>query len=102
MFNIALFKVCSGHPDYLTVLLKHCHFEMIEEMMRPNSTTRSEFCVLLNEESFQPLVSRLEADNRYVSMKEHPLMSNLKFKDLVEKALVEKETNETSSIKIVT
>ena len=85
LFNIVLFKVCFKHPDYLTVLLKHCHFEMIEEMLRPTSETRSEFCVLLNEESLQTLASRLKADALNVIMNDHPLMSNLKFKDLLGK-----------------
>nr|XP_022337632.1 uncharacterized protein LOC111133479 [Crassostrea virginica] len=87
LFNIALFKVYSGHPDYLTFLLNHCHFEMIEEMLRPTSAIKSEFCVLLSEESFQPLASRLEADALNVIMNNHPLMSNLKFKDLLGKTL---------------
>ena len=87
MFNIALFKVCSGYPNYLTFLLNHCHFEMIEEMVRPTSATRSEFCIYLNEESFKPLISRLESDNLYMSMKEHPLMSNLKLEKKVTKVL---------------
>ena len=60
---------------------------MIEEMLRPTSATKSEFCVLLNEESFQPLASRLEADALNVIMNDHPLMSNLKFKDLLGKTL---------------
>ena len=87
LFNIALFKVCSENPDYLTFLLNHCYFEMIEEMLRPTSETKSEFCVLLNEESFKPLISRLESDNLYMSMKEHPLMSNLKLEKKLTKVL---------------
>nr|XP_022337001.1 uncharacterized protein LOC111133169 [Crassostrea virginica] len=90
MFNIALFKVCSGYPDYLTFLMSHCHFEMIEEMLRPTSATRSEFCVFLNEESFKPLVSRLKADKLSVRMNDHPLMSNLKLEKKVTKLLPSK------------
>ncbi|XP_078338950.1 uncharacterized protein LOC111137564 isoform X2 [Crassostrea virginica] len=85
LFNIALFKVCSGYPDYLTFLMSHCHFEMIEEMLRPTFATRSEFCVLLNEESFKLLVSRLKADKLSVRMNGHPLMSNLTLEKKVTK-----------------
>ncbi|XP_078336873.1 uncharacterized protein LOC111133169 [Crassostrea virginica] len=90
LFNIALFKVCSGHPDYSSVLLSHCHFEMIEEMLRPTSATRSEFCVHLNEEGFKLLVSRLKADNLSVRINDHPLMSNLKLEKKVTKLLPSK------------
>lgn len=52
--------------------------------MRPvSSPAQSDFCVILKEEMFPDLVSRIVGQNLHMYMKSHPLMDNLEFKDLL-------------------
>lgn len=82
IFSFALFKFCADQTKYQPVLLQHCQFSMIEEIMRPDSSsTQSEFCVILKEEMVPFLISRIVGKNLHVYMKSHPLMENLEFKD---------------------
>lgn len=84
IFSFALFKFCANHTKYQSLLLQHCQFQMIEEIMRPvSSPAQSDFCVILQEEMIPVLVSRIVGQNLHIYMKSHPLMDNLEFKDLL-------------------
>lgn len=80
LFNFALFKFCADHTKYQSILLQHCQFQMIEEIMRPVSySTQSDFCVVLKEEMIPVLVSRVVGQNLHMFMKSHPLMDQSDF-----------------------
>lgn len=84
IFSFVLFKFCANHTKYQSLLLQHCQFQMIEEIMRQvSSPAQSDFCVILKEEMFPDLVSRIVGQNLHMYMKSHPLMDNLEFKDLL-------------------
>lgn len=80
IFSFALFKFCANHTKYQSLLLQHCQFQMIEEIMRPvSSSTQSDFCVVLKEEMIPVLVSRVVGQNLHMFMKSHPLMDQSEF-----------------------
>nr|XP_034339438.1 uncharacterized protein LOC109619320 [Crassostrea gigas] len=84
LLSFALFKWCASNIRYAPLLLKHCQFQMIEEIIRPiNSSHQSEFCVILKDEMFCVLISRILDENLNVHVKKHPLMKNDLFKKLV-------------------
>ncbi|XP_062586866.1 uncharacterized protein LOC134248481 isoform X2 [Saccostrea cucullata] len=80
LLSIALFHVCARNPIYLTALLNHCHFGMIEQLLRPPIIeTQAGFSIILDETNFQALISRIMRDNMYVNLLNHPFMQNNKF-----------------------
>ncbi|XP_062594138.1 uncharacterized protein LOC134255634 [Saccostrea cucullata] len=80
LFSITLFHVCARDPIYLPTLLNHCHFEMIEQLLRPpNTETQADFPITLDETNFQRLISRIIKDNLYAKLKNHPFLQNTKF-----------------------
>ncbi|XP_065934528.1 uncharacterized protein [Magallana gigas] len=75
LLSFALFKCCASSMKYVFLLLKHCRFEMIEEIIRPVSTTNpGEFCVILEREMNDCLSSRIIEENLFEHLKEHPLL----------------------------
>lgn len=81
ILSFALFKCCASSTRYVPLLLKHCQFQMIEEIIRPiNSPKQSEFCVILKKEMYRVLSSRILKENLNVHVKLHPLMESSKFR----------------------
>lgn len=81
LISFALFKFCADHTRYMTSLLRHCQFQMIEEIIRPESSpNQSEFCVILKEDMFRVLTSRIKEEKLFFHLKCHPLMGDSKFK----------------------
>uniref|UniRef100_A0A8W8JTG4 DZIP3-like HEPN domain-containing protein n=1 Tax=Magallana gigas TaxID=29159 RepID=A0A8W8JTG4_MAGGI len=75
LLSFALFKCCVSSIKNMFLLLKHCRFEMIEEIIRPVSTTNpGEFCVILEREMDGCLSSRIIEENLFEPLKEHPLL----------------------------
>lgn len=75
LLSFALFKWCASSTKYVPLLLKHCRFEMIEEIIRPVSTTNhGEFCVILEKEMYDRLSSRILKEDLFEQLKEHPLL----------------------------
>lgn len=75
LLSFALFKFCANHPKYMPLLLKHCQFQMIEEIIRPLSVSnKSEFCVILNTEMYPNLISRIKREKLIERLKLHPLI----------------------------
>lgn len=74
LLSFAIFKCCASSKRYLPLLLQHCQFQMIEEIIRPFSTTnQSEFCVILEKEMYPVLNSRIIIEGLFKHLKEHPL-----------------------------
>lgn len=75
LLSFALFKFCANHPKYMPLLLKHCPFQMIQEVIRPFSVSNeSEFCVILNTKMYPNLTSRIKREKLFESLKLHPLI----------------------------
>lgn len=80
LLSFALFKCCASSMKYVFLLLKHCRFEMIEEIIRPVSTTNpGEFCVILEREMDDCLFSRILEEDLFEQLKEHPLSKEKSF-----------------------
>ncbi|XP_052717816.1 uncharacterized protein LOC128190002 [Crassostrea angulata] len=104
LLSFALFKWCASSTRYMPLLLKHCQFQMIEEIIRPiSSPNQSEFCVILEEEMYPVLHSRILEENLIVHVKLHPLLESSKFRyslysmmksePLIRESLVAKKKN---------
>eukprot|EP00105_Crassostrea_gigas_P040553 XP_019924701.1 PREDICTED: uncharacterized protein LOC109619320 [Crassostrea gigas] len=104
LLSFALFKWCASSTRYMPLLLKHCQFQMIEEIIRPiSSPNQSEFCVILKDEMYPVLNSRILEENLIVHVKVHPLMESSKFRyslylmmksePLIRESLVTKKKN---------
>lgn len=104
LLSFALFKCCASSMRYVPHLLKHCKFQMIEEIIRPISPPNNNaFCVILKEEMYPVLNSRILEENLIMHLKFYPLMENSKFKyslysmtnsePLIRKSLVVKKKN---------
>lgn len=75
LLSFALFKCCASNTKYVPFLLKHCRFQMIEEIIRPVVTTnQGEFCVILEKEMYLSLSSRILEGGLFEHLKEHPLL----------------------------
>lgn len=99
LLSFALFKCCASSKKYVFLLLKHCRFEMIEEIIRPVSTTnQSEFCVILEKGMYHSLFSRLLEEDLFKHLKEHPL---LKETSLFRYALFSMSNDNGRKIKVV-
>lgn len=84
---------------YAFLLLKHCRFEMIEEIIRPDSTTNpGEFCVILEKEMYDRLSSRILEEDLFEQLKEHPL---LKEKSLFRYKLYSMSSDNGRKIRVV-
>lgn len=71
----SLFKFCANHPSFMPLLLKHCQFQMIEEIIRPVSfSNQSEFCVFLRKKMYPYLTSRIRGKKLFERLKHHPLL----------------------------
>lgn len=80
LLSFALFKCCASSTKYVFLLLKHCRFEMIEEIIRPLSTTNhGEFCVILEKEMNDLLSSRILEEDLFEHLKDHPLLKEESF-----------------------
>nr|XP_034337788.1 uncharacterized protein LOC117692805 [Crassostrea gigas] len=80
LLSFALFKCCASSTKYVFLLLKHCRFEMIEEIIRPVSTpNHGEFCVILRKEMYDRFSSRILEDDLFERLKEHPLLKEKSF-----------------------
>lgn len=104
LLSFALLKWCASSTRYMPLLLKHCQFQMIEEIIRPiSSLNKSEFCVILEEEMYPVLHSRILEENLIVHVKLHPLLESSKFRyslysmmksePLIRESLVAKKKN---------
>lgn len=71
----SLFKFCANHPSFMPLLLKHCQFQMIEEIIRPVSfSNQSEFCVFLRKKMYPYLTSRITGKKLFERLKRHQLL----------------------------
>lgn len=103
LLSFALFKCCANNKGYMPLLLKHCEFKMIEEIIRPvYSPEQSEFCVILKKEMYHDFNSRILGENTFQNVKFHPLLEYPKFryslysmtsKHRIRKSLVVKKKN---------
>uniref|UniRef100_A0A8W8JUB0 DZIP3-like HEPN domain-containing protein n=1 Tax=Magallana gigas TaxID=29159 RepID=A0A8W8JUB0_MAGGI len=99
LLSFALFKCCASSMKYVFLLLKHCRFEMIEEIIRPDSTTNpGEFCVILEKEMYDRLSSRILEEDLFEQLKEHPL---LKEKSLFRYKLYSMSSDNGRKIRVV-
>lgn len=81
ILSFALFKCCASSTMYVPLLLKRCQFQMIEEIIRPTqSPNQNEFCVILREEMYRVLNSRILEEKLTVYVQFHPLMECSKFR----------------------
>lgn len=75
LLSFSLFKFCANHPRFMPLLMEHCQFQMIEEIIRPVSfSNQSEFCVFLRTEMYPDLASRIRGKKLSESLKRHPLL----------------------------
>lgn len=90
LLRFALFKCCAKSEWYMSLLLKHCKFQMIEEIIRPvpssnrnkpvSSPNQSEFCVILKKEMYDVFRSRIRGENLFPKIKFHPLLKDSKLR----------------------
>lgn len=59
----------------MPLLLEHCQFQMIEEIIRPAFVhNESEFCVILKKKMYPDLTSRIKGGNSFSLLQFHPLI----------------------------